>query len=242
VNSEPCLSLFLLVLLPLAVGTVLGGWLVWQHRLPAAAEKTTAPRPLPMHRYFVQLDARTRPECWLAVRTTSTENVRAALGIHRAAPCTWAEGLAGEHEFFISPPVHGWVIVTGQGLPLPSDDVDATFYFLTALSRQLGHVQYFYARRADAHHAWARLDDGCVTRAFAWAETTLWNQGNVTVPETEAGLKLFAYADDAATPAAARHNFERVARLAARWSLDPAEVQGAAAPLASGLAGEAAGT
>ncbi len=34
---------------------------------------------------------------------------------------------------------------------------------------------------------WARLDDGCVTRAYAWAGETVWNQGVKTLPEIEAG-------------------------------------------------------
>ena len=33
------------------------------------------------------------------------------------------------NEFFISPRVNGWVIVTGPGLPNPGDDVDACFVF-----------------------------------------------------------------------------------------------------------------
>ena len=34
-------------------------------------------------------------------------------------PCSWAEGLSGSREFFISPRVNDWVIVTGLGLPHP---------------------------------------------------------------------------------------------------------------------------
>jgi hypothetical protein len=181
-----------------------------------------------------------RPGCWLAVRSVSPEAVKMALGLNRAAPCSWEEGLAGGHEFFISPRVHGWVIITGLGLPSPSDDVDATFLFLTALSRQLGHVQYFYASRLMHHHAWARLDDGCVTRAYAWAGETVWNQGSETLPEVEIGVKTFAYGDNAGTILDAETNFEKVPALAARWSLDPAEVRLNSSRQATGIAGETA--
>ena len=163
-----------------------------------------------------------------------------ALGLNHAAPCSWAEGLAGGHEFFIGPRVHGWVIVTGLGLPNPTDDVDATFLFLTALSRQLGHVQYFYASRLLRHHAWARLDDGCVTRAYAWTGETVWNQGAETVPEIEANLRLFDYGEHAATILDAETNFAKVPQLAARWSLDPAEVKLHSVRHAPGCAGESA--
>lgn len=182
-----------------------------------------------------------RPACWLAIRSVSTEAVKTALALNRAAPCSWAEGLAGEHEFFISPRVHGWVIVTGLGLPNSTDDVDATFLFLTALSRKLGHVQFFYAEKFSRHHAWARLDDGFVTRAYAWAGETVWQQGIETLPEIEIGVKIFGYGDASAT-LEAEDNFEKVAALAARWSLDPAEVKLNSFRQSIGIAGESAWT
>lgn len=181
-----------------------------------------------------------RPNCWVAVRSVSPEAVKIALGLNHAAPCSWEEGLAGGHEFFISPRVNGWVIITGLALPNPSDDVDATFLFLTALSKQLGHVQFFYASRLMRHHAWARLDDGCVTRAYAWTGETVWNQGGETLPEIEIGMKTFAYGEHAATILDAETNFEKVPRLAARWSLDPAEVKLRSVRQATGIAGESA--
>jgi hypothetical protein len=182
-----------------------------------------------------------RPACWLAVRSVSTEAVKTALGVDRATPCSWLEGLAGSHEFFISPRMHGgWVIVTGLGLPSPSDDVDATFLFLTGLSRKLGHVQFFYAEKFSRHHGWARLDDGCVTRAYAWTGETVWDQGALTRPELEVKLKTFPYGDQTATFLDAETNFERVPLLAARWSLDPAEVKLDSPRQSIGLAGESA--
>ena len=181
-----------------------------------------------------------RPECWLAVRSVSPEAVKLALGLNRAEPCSWEEGLSGNHEFFISPRIHSWVIVTGLGLPEPGDGVDATFLFLTALSKQLGHVQYFHASRLTHHHAWARLDDGCVTRAYAWAGETLWHQGAETLPEIEIGLKTFGYGEDTATMLDAEMNFEKVPALAARWSLDPAEIKLNSTHPATGIAGESA--
>ncbi len=181
-----------------------------------------------------------RPASWIAVRSATPEAVKLALGLARSIPCSWVEGLAGGHEFFISPPVHGWVIVTGLGLPHPDDDIDACFVFLTALSRKLGHVQYFHADRILQHHAWARLDDGCVTRGYAWAGTTLWNQGAKTLPETELGLHCFLYGDDSATFSEIQKNFDRLPLLAQRWSFDPAEVKWHSLRQATGIAGESA--
>jgi len=223
--------------LALGIGFMMLGWMLAVHRRNRRAQKEISPA----QNFFSQQTASLqRPECWLAIRAVSPEAVKMALGLNRASPCSWAEGLAGAHEFFISPRVNGWVIVTGMGLPNPTDDVDATFLFFTALSRQLGHVQYFYASRLFHHHAWARLDDGCVTRAYAWAGETVWNQGVETLPEIETGVKLFGYGENTATLLAAEMNLEKVPQLAARWSLDPARVKLNSFRPATGSAGESA--
>ena len=222
----------------LGIGFIILGWMVTAHRR-ARREQTSFAEAFGF--FSLKAEAPPRPVCWLAVRSVSPEAVRAALGLNRAAPCSWVEGLAGSHEFFISPRVHGgWVIVTGLGLPGPSDDVDATFLFLTTLSRKLGHVQFFYAEKFSRHHGWARLDDGCVTRGYAWTGETVWNQGNKMLPEIEVGMKTFNYGEHTATILDAETNFEKVPQLAARWSLDPAEVKLDSTRQSIGLAGESA--
>lgn len=223
--------------LALGIGFMILGWMLAMHRRQRQEQKAVSPTlnlfPFPFH-------PPNRPNCWVAVRSVSPEAVKMALALDHAAPCSWEEGLAGGHEFFISPRVHGWVIITGLGLPDPSDDVDATFLFLTGLSKKLGHVQYFYANRLMHHHAWARLDDGYVTRAYAWTGETAWNQGVETLPEIEVGMKIFGYGEHTATILDAETNFEKVPQLAARWSLDPAEVKLNSVRQATGIAGESA--
>jgi hypothetical protein len=219
--------------LALGIGFMVLGWMLAVHR-----RQRLSPAKLPAREFLFQSVPVRRPCVWAAVRAVSPEAVQMALGLQRAVPCSWAEGLTGGHEFFISPNVNGWVIVTGMGLPNPTDDVDATFLFLTALSRQLGHVQYFYASRLLHHHAWARLDDGCVTRAYAWTGETVWHQGVETVPEIQTGLRLFEYGEQSATILDAENNLNKVPLLAARWSLDPAEVKFNPLRPVTGIAGE----
>jgi hypothetical protein len=229
--------LLLMHMIALAVGIMIFAWILFLQQRLRQESKSFSQRqsffPSPPH-------SPQRPICWLAVRSVSPESVKEALGLNRATPCSWIEGLAGGHEFFISPRVNGWVIITGLGLPSPSDDIDAVFLFLTALSRKVGHVQLFYAERFSRHHAWARLDDGCVTRAYAWTGETVWNQGAETLPELEVGVKIFGYGERGATILDTEMNYEKVARLAARWSLDPAEVRLNSQRQATGIAGESA--
>ncbi len=211
------------------------GWTLALRRRELVRNKIFAPKSF----FAGETTLLQRPVCWIAIRAVSPEAVKSALGLSRAQPCSWAEGLSGSREFFISPRLNGWVIVTGIGLPHPGDDVDATFLFLTALSRKLGHVQFFHADRFLQHHAWARLDDGCVTRAFAWVGETVWNQGSPTQPELQTGLKLPDYGEEI-TEAEVRKNLQRLPQLAARWSLDPAEVKLKSPRESIGIAGESA--
>jgi hypothetical protein len=157
-------------------------------------------------------DSLSRPTSWLAFRSVEPEVVRLTL--------------MGRGKFFVSPRVNGWVVLTGEDLPNPGDDVDACFLFLTALSRELGHVQFFYAEKFSAHHAWARMDDGCVTRAYAWTGETVWNQGAKTVAEKRLDMKCFDYGETLdmnfdLIAESAQANVEKIPMLAARWSIDP---------------------
>lgn len=168
-----------------------------------------------------------RPGRWLAVKSASSKNVQEAIGLSEGAPCSWDEGLAEarERKWFISPPVDGWVLVVGSSLPDPSDDPDACFHFLRRISRELGHVQYFGLNPIVHHHAWAIVDAGEIFRAYAWADGVLWNQGVMTAAERELKMVCPDYGappDRAAD--GAPHNCDRLSRLAADWSIDPALV------------------
>lgn len=169
------------------------------------------------------------PARWLAIKGHNVENVQAALGLQHAIPCTWEDGLieARDHKLFVSPPISGWILVFGSDLPEPSDDVDACFHFLSRLSRQLGHVQYFSSNRVVGNHSWALVDQGRVFRAYAWAGDTLWNEGVQTAAEKDLVMRCFDYCSDQpifGQKEAVFANAEKIHRLAQRWSIDPASV------------------
>jgi hypothetical protein len=196
---------------------------------------------LPYH----PLQAR-RPARWLAIRSRDTHAVQLALGLHNPRPCSWSEGLFSSRNLFIAPPVNGWTLVFGAGLPLPDDDVDACYRFLRELSRKLGHVQFFQADQVVQHHAWAQVESGRVVRAYAWAGATLWNQGVKTSAEIALRMNCFAYGENPGRDdwVVADHlvaNVEKVAQLAQRWSLDPAEIDGRVLAQQQGIAGNVAG-
>ena len=215
-------------LLALVVAFAVLLWLIGLHRRSRAARQLL-PRMVAAPTF--EWAFASRPPLWLAVRATDPRQVLAALGLNRPTPCSWSEGMTGERKFFVGPPVNGWIIVTGSGLPNPDCDADECFRFLTDLSRKLGHVQFFQAERVLHHHAWVRIENGVVKRAYAWAGETVWNQGGKTAEETELSMKCFGYGEhpNAASWAAAEWtaaNAAKVPLLAARWSLDPARIDG----------------
>jgi hypothetical protein len=239
-------SLIPALLIVLFLGAVVGGATVtilvanWRRKQLASEESfphSFADLTISLKPVHVQ-----RPTTWLAVRSRNVHAVQVALGLHNVQPCTWTEGLSGDEKLFIAPPVKGWVLIFGSGLPDPADDVDVCFRFLTSLSQKLGHVQFFKANRVLGHHAWVRLEDGEVMRGYAWAGKTLWNQGLQTRAETEFGLKCFQYFEspdqtfEESEIAAA--NVEKVFSLANRWSIDPVSVDENLFEHAYGIAGE----
>ena len=123
------------------------------------------------------------------------------------------------------------------------DDVDVCFRFIVQLSRRLGHVQFFQANRISRHHAWVQAEAGRVIRAYAWAGKTLWNQGPKSLAERELGFGCCQYAEETDQVCFGELdifsiNTERVPLLAARWSLDPASIDGRSIEQMSGVAGE----
>ena len=186
-----------------------------------------------------------RPACWLAIRSRNLAAVQEALELDNAKPCSWSEGLSSDRQLFISPPLQGWIIVVGAGLPDPSDDVDECFRFLMEMSRRLGHVQLFKADPTLHHHAWARVEAGRVIRAYAWAGRTVWNQGMKTSVERELGLKCLGYGESFSASAWGANelmeaNVEKVQFLAGRWSLNPATIDARFVERSRGIAGKPA--
>jgi hypothetical protein len=183
------------------------------------------------------------PARWMAVRASTVREVRNALELSNATPCRIEDGLAGNHHkaLFLAPPTHGWVLITGPGVPDPAEDIDEVFHLLRALSIKLGAAQFFGFNRSLGHHAWAWARGGGIVRAFAWAGHTLWNEGDPTPAESALRLRCPDYLDSLSaspnTQDAVLSNIDKVHLLAARWSVDPVSVH-QQQPNAIGVAGE----
>lgn len=199
----------------------------------------------PAHEHLVIPFLFDRPSRWLAVKCTNLVKIQSALNLHNPTPCSWTDGFGRicETKLFISPPVQGWVLIVGQGLPDPADDPDKLFHFVRRLSRELGVVQYFSADRVFHHHAWIKVENGDVIRAYVWADETLWNCGELTPAEKALEVKCYAYGEAPLPfPFSAREchatNCDKVLQLAARWSIDPMTLNSHNLKATLGIAGE----
>ncbi len=219
----------LLVSLLVVLGLMLAFFSVYRRERRKVVREAPRPGPLlPVNAAWRRPVPFLLPPRWLAIRSSNTVVVRDSIGGDSAASLPWSEAMARlrERKVFISPPVDGWTLVIGAGLPDPAVDVDVVYRFLTRLSRSIGEVHFYSADRVLNLHSWARLDSGRVTRAYAWAGETLWNEGRPTLEERMLGMRCRAYAEE---PPPMRfgevpselHNTERVVLLARRWSVDP---------------------
>lgn len=183
--------------------------------------------------------------CWMVVKSAHLSAVQSALGLHNPVQCSWDEGLATltQHRLFVAPPVRGWILVVGQGLPDPADDPDACFHFLLKLSRSLGQIQLFCVNRAVNHYGWVRAESGKIRRGYAWAGQTVWNQGQPTRAELDLGIKCYAYGEqpsalEVSAGASPTGNADKVMALAARWSFDPTSIDTTQPCESLGIVGE----
>ncbi len=153
---------------------------------------------------------------WLAVRTDDEQRVADVLADNgvKAAVCSEGKpnppGSAGVYS-----PEPGWTLAIGGGV-LPDAENDGFVAFLKAISIPLGEVYYFANYRIVEFHAWAKVVNGEIIRAFTWlgeSGETHVNEGALTPEELAMGKDSLEFPDD-----------EVVFQLAKAWSVDPAIV------------------
>ncbi|MEW6158180.1 MAG: hypothetical protein AB1813_12150 [Verrucomicrobiota bacterium] len=237
------LLLWLVTVLAIALCLSLYVVAVLKRRRLARAAKEASANALVVTRY--QPTIFDFPCRWLAIKSTNLSAVQSALGLHNPKPCSWCDGLSSleDHKLFLSPPVQGWILAIGNGLPDPGEDIDDCYRLIVKLSRELGQVQFFSTNRIVNYHGWVRAERGRIVRAYAWAGETLWNQGTPTAAETDLGMRCFDYGERAEILSINQvdsnlSNSEKVSALAARWSIDPTTLDETVFSSGQGIAGD----
>ena len=179
---------------------------------------------------------------WLAVRSSDTIAVLAALEIDDLNPANWSSGIGAIYDpvlsdtyVFVTPPVDGWTLVAGVPLPLPAGKafVDKLKPLLDRLAGTFPQVQFFAAYPAADFFGWATIENQRWVRAFAASEeSVVWNQGRLTPAEKSLGLKLFEVRGikgrkgDVGGPLVLHPTEEQVLSLAAAWGINPSHLPG----------------
>lgn len=192
---------------------------------------------------------------WLAIRTSETQAVVAALDLVAPATANWNSGIGtvyddkfGEKRVFVSPPVDGWTFVVGLALPHPMSAgfVDKWTPMMTALATEFGTAQYYFTYPLIDFYAWATFANRKLVRAFAIGDDgVVLSRGKPTREEKALGLKLFELRGvkerkgDAGGQIILYPTEDHVMRLAAKWSFDPTSLGPASGPESVGLIAEA---
>jgi hypothetical protein len=186
---------------------------------------------------------------WLALETSDTEAVAAALGLREPRTATWAEGIdaAYQSSVFVTPPLADWSLAVGAAL-FPPDRAD-TFVkpLLERLSRQFGDAQYFCTHRDVELNLWARARQGRLIRGYGWLGEKgliLWDEGAPTKEERDLGFQ-FLDGRSASVEQAPNNNVtlpdeSGVMQLADLWSIDPTTLDGQFKEPLMGLLGNVA--
>ena len=167
---------------------------------------------------------------WLALDTTDTEAVGAALGLRGTRAVTWAQGVNAAHRasVFVTPPLGDWTLVASTALFPPNRAEAFVKPLVERLSRQFGDAQYFCTHGEVELHIWARARKGRLVRGYGWLgqkSLTLWDEGAETKEERDLGFQFFDGGAITTEPglhrSVSRPDEDCVMQLAYLWSIDP---------------------
>ena len=192
---------------------------------------------------------------WLAIRTDDPHSVAEALGLRDVRPANWRTGLNASYEryethVFVTPPVEGWVFVVGVAFPDTGDSsrADRCTPVLEALGKKYDHVYFFGTHRVVEFHVWARVDNGVISRAYAYLGKqgiTIWDKGNRTKEEVDLKFNFFA---DKPPEGQGKEYWERVdltfpdeedvIKIAEAWTMNPLKIDEMDLTPSAGLVGQ----
>ena len=193
---------------------------------------------------------------WYALKTIKTQEVVEAFNLKNPKPINWEFGVeirySREYRFerfrarrqaiYVAPPVNGWTLVIGTGLPYLTKDESSDGYALFLhLSKLFGEAQFFDSLRGVDAYTWARAVQGKLIRAYSFGEyeEQMWDMGELTLAEKELGYVL---------PTLGNYQNENdqwqwpkesdVLQIAGKWSVNPGELDTYDIPASLGVLGE----
>ena len=187
-------------------------------------ESSTSNKSLDKMTLFEEWQA---PNVWLAIRAQDKDYLSKAFQMTDSLCLPWDEArqTCSHTELLFSPPIKGWIIVSGHPLTCWTTDIDHCFHLMKRLSRVLGLVQLFRIEPASGDHLWTQAMNGSILRGYANSNGVIWNQGELTSAEKKLHLECTTYGNalpshSLESPAG---NADLIYRLASLWSVDPSE-------------------
>lgn len=173
---------------------------------------------------------------WFAVKTTDKKRLAELLQLSNVSECNWRVGISKAYEgsVFISPPVDGWTLACGWGLPYgdSKESIAEVKKTVQLLSKEFGDAQFFCTHRVTEYHCWIKAKNGQVERVYSFSgesgeniiegEPTAVEQKMKLINTLSAEAKDDAYyeREDIVWP-----NEETVMKIAKHWSVDPSVLE-----------------
>ena len=174
---------------------------------------------------------------WFAIKSVHAEELIKILGLSNIKPCNWNIGVesAYEDDVYITPPINGWTIAIGRGLPYgdTKEGIEFVKSILQKLSRDYGEAQFFCTHRVTEYHCWIKADEGNIQRVYSYLGESGENimiEGEAT--DFEKTLHLINTFSDEAKE---KNYFERadinlpyeetVMKVAENWSINPSTLE-----------------
>jgi hypothetical protein len=173
---------------------------------------------------------------WFAIPTPDSAKVIDAFGFKNVTRANWASGVQAVYgdltQAYITPPVEGWTLVLGLGLPsFDNDERTREFLaFIQKVAASFPEFYYFGTHRVVDFHGWVKVAGGKIQRAYAYLGErgeTLYESGTKTPEEIALG---FAFFDERSPEAASESYYERkdlrfpgegdVMKISAAWTIN----------------------
>ena len=107
---------------------------------------------------------------WCAIKTIDTDKVLNTLNIRKKKKCNWNEGMKKAYDggIFILPPINGWIIIHGWGLPIPSSskENDSAVKLINSLSSKFEKAHLFGSFRGTGAVLWMSSEMGELKRMY----------------------------------------------------------------------------
>ncbi len=173
---------------------------------------------------------------WFAVKTDNKNRLAEILQLTNISDCNWQVGVdkAYSGSVFITPPIDGWTLACGWGLPHgdSKQGIQEVKSILQTLSKEFGEAQFFCTHRVTEYHCWIKAINGRINRVYSYLGESGENiavEGEPTKFETTLQL-INTFSDEAKD----ENYFERedlvcadedlVMQVAEHWSIDPSKL------------------